>query len=97
MSNVFIMAPSFILSGFIFPIAQHAAAIQLPTLVLPLRYFLAIVRGLFLKGIGLNYLWPEVWPMGLIGLILLSLSILRFRKKIDKSLGRFCDKIMAES
>jgi ABC-2 type transport system permease protein len=83
MSNVFIMAPSFILSGFIFPIANMPAPIQLLTLILPLRYFLAIVRGLFLKGIGLNYLWPEVWPMGLIGLILLSLSILRFRKKLE--------------
>ena len=47
MSNVFIMAPSFILSGFIFPIANMPLPIQLLTLVLPLHYFLAIVRGLF--------------------------------------------------
>jgi len=83
MSNVFIMAPSFILSGFIFPIANMPLPIQLITLVLPLRYFLAIVRGLFLKGIGLNYLWPEVWPMALIGTTLLLLSVMRFRKKVD--------------
>ena len=83
MSNVFIMAPSFILSGFIFPIANMPLPVQLLTLILPLRYFLTIVRGLFLKGIGFNYLWPEVWPMALIGTALLLFSVLRFRKKIE--------------
>lgn len=83
LSVVFIMIPSIILSGFIFPIANMPQAIQALTYLIPIRYFLVIVRGIFLKGIGINYLWPEVWPLILFGAVILTLSILRFKKKID--------------
>lgn len=83
MSALFVIIPSMILSGFIFPIANMPRIIQAVTYLIPVRYFLVIVRGIFLKGIGMKYLWPEVWPMALIGAILLAVSILRFRKRID--------------
>jgi len=83
MTNVFIMAPSFILSGFIFPIANMPYPIQAITYFIPLRYFLVIVREIYLKGNGLKYLWPQVLPLLVIGVSLLTMSITRFRKKID--------------
>ena len=83
MTNVFIMAPSFVLSGFIFPIAGMPYAIQAITYFIPLRYFLVIVRDIYLKGNGLRYLWPQVLPLFVIGAGLLTLSIMRFRKKIE--------------
>jgi ABC-2 type transport system permease protein len=83
MSALFVVIPSMILSGFIFPIANMPGIIQAVTYLIPVTYFLAIVRGIFLKGIGLKYLWPQVWPMALIGVILLAVSILRFRKRIE--------------
>ncbi|OGC15657.1 hypothetical protein A3J90_07770 [candidate division WOR-1 bacterium RIFOXYC2_FULL_37_10] len=82
MISSFIMMPSFILSGFVFPIANMPKFIQFLTNFIPMRYFLSIVRGLFLKGIGLNYLWPDVWPLIVFGVVILTLSIIRFKKKI---------------
>lgn len=83
MTNVFVMAPQFILSGFIFPIANMPKAIQLITYFTPLRYFLEIVRGIFLKGVRAAYLWNQIWPLCLFGVALLGLSIIRFKKKLD--------------
>jgi ABC-2 type transport system permease protein len=83
MTTNLIMSPMFILSGFVFPIASMPVIIQWTTYLIPLRYFLVIVRGIFLKGNGIVYLWPEVWPLMIIGVSLLSISILRFKKKIE--------------
>jgi len=83
MTNNLIMSPQFILSGFFFPIASMPVAIQWLTRLIPLRYFLVIVRSIFLKGTGLRYLWPEVWPMIIFVAVMLSLSIARFRSKLE--------------
>ncbi len=83
MTTVFVIMPQMILSGFIFPIANMPALIQLVTYIIPLRYFLEIVRSIFLKGVGVRYLWNDIWPMVLISLVLISLSVMRFRKKIE--------------
>ncbi len=83
MTISFIMAPQFILSGFVFPIANMPQPIQMLTLIIPLRYFLEIVRGIFLKGIGIRYLWNDTWPLIVFGVFILTLSVLRFRKKIE--------------
>jgi ABC-2 type transport system permease protein len=83
MTTNLIMSPMFILSGFVFPIASMPAIIQLITYLIPLKYFLVIVRGVFLKGNGILYLWNEVWPLILIGSTLLGLSIVRFKKKME--------------
>jgi ABC-2 type transport system permease protein len=83
MTNNLIMSPQFILSGFIFPIASMPVIIQAFTHLIPLRYFLIIVRGIFIKGIGIRYLWGEVWPMLIFSMVILGLSVARFRKKLE--------------
>ncbi|MCJ7459739.1 MAG: ABC transporter permease [candidate division Zixibacteria bacterium] len=82
MMTFFFLMPAIILSGFMFPIANMPKLIQYLTYVNPLRYFLIIVRGIFLKGSGLRVLWDQLLPLGSIGVVVLVLSILRFRKKI---------------
>jgi ABC-2 type transport system permease protein len=83
MTTIFLIMPQIILSGFIFPIANMPLLIQWLTAIIPLRYFLEIVRSLFLKGVGIRYLWSDIWPLIVFGAVILSLSILRFRKKIE--------------
>ncbi len=83
MTNTLFMSPQFILSGFIFPIASMPIIIQALTHLIPLRYFLIIVRGIFIKGIGMKYLWSEVWPMLIFSAVILWLSVARFKKKLE--------------
>jgi ABC-2 type transport system permease protein len=68
------------LSGFIFPIENMPAVIQPFTYLIPLRYFLVIVRGIFLKGIGLDLLWPQVAALAAWGVAMLGLAVARSRK-----------------
>jgi ABC-2 type transport system permease protein len=82
MTTVFIMLPSILLSGFIFPIANMPQPIQWVTHVIPLRYFLVIVRGIFLKGNGPAVLWPQVAALLAFGVVILSLAVLRFKKRL---------------
>ena len=83
MANLLVTAPQMLLSGFVFPIENMPPFIQGITCFIPLRYFLAIVRNIFLKGVGMNYLWPQVWPMVVIAVTLLTFSIVRFRSKLE--------------
>ncbi len=82
-SNFFILNPMFILSGFAFPISSMPIALQWVTWLDPLRYYLVVIRATFLKGVGLADLWPEMSSMAALGVALLALSILRFRKSLD--------------
>ncbi len=82
-SNFFVLNPMFILSGFSFPISSMPAVLQWLTLADPLRYFLIIIRGTFLKGVGFDILWPQMLGLGLIGSTLLAASVLRFKKALD--------------
>jgi ABC-2 type transport system permease protein len=81
--NFFILNPFFILSGFSFPISSMPQVLQWLTYVNPLRYYLVVIRGTFLKGVGLSVLWPELAAMAVIALILLAASVLRFRKSLE--------------
>ena len=83
MTTVFLIMPQMILSGFIFPIANMPRLVQVVTYIIPLRYFLEIVRSIFLKGVGIRYLWHDIWPMVVFGAVILSLSVIRFRKKLE--------------
>jgi ABC-2 type transport system permease protein len=83
MTAFFINMPSILLSGFIFPIANMPQPIQWLSYLIPLRYFLVIVRGIFLKGVGLQVLWPQVLAMAALGAIILSLSVARYHKTLD--------------
>jgi ABC-2 type transport system permease protein len=81
-AQFFFFMPFIYLSGFTFPIANMPKIIQYITYLIPLRYFLEIVRGLFLKGSGLAELWPQGLALFVIGVSVLSLSVLRFRKRL---------------
>ncbi len=77
------MLPSILLSGFIFPIEGMPKIIQLITYIVPARYFLSILRGIYLKGVGIAYLWPDTLFLVLFGLLMIFLSAGRFRKRLD--------------
>jgi ABC-2 type transport system permease protein len=80
-ATFFFLTPMIYLSGFIFPIENMPAIIQPFTYLIPLRYFLVIVRGIFLKGIGLDLLWPQAAALAAWGLVVLSLAVARSRKR----------------
>jgi ABC-2 type transport system permease protein len=80
-ATFFFMMPMIYLSGFIFPIENMPAVMRAVTYVIPLRYFLVIVRGIFLKGIGLDLLWPQAAALAAWGFIMLSLAVARSRKR----------------
>jgi ABC-2 type transport system permease protein len=82
-TNFFVLNPLFILSGFSFPISSMPDVLQWFTYVNPLRYYLLVIRGTFLKGIGIGILWPEFLALAAIAAGLLTLSILRFRKSLE--------------
>jgi ABC-2 type transport system permease protein len=75
--------PSIYLSGLLFPIEGMPEPAQYLARILPITYFLRIVRGIVLKGIGLDELWPDVWPLVAFGVVIFTLSVLRFRKSLD--------------
>lgn len=83
MTNFFFFLPMTLLSGFAFPIANMPRVVQIITYANPIRYFLVIIRGIFLKGIGLEVLWHQLAALALIGTMLLTISSLRFRKRIE--------------
>jgi ABC-2 type transport system permease protein len=80
-ATFFFLTPMIYLSGFIFPIENMPAVIQPVTYLIPLRYFLIIVRGIFLKGIGLDLLWPQAAAMATWGFVVLALAVSRSRKR----------------
>jgi ABC-2 type transport system permease protein len=82
MTTFFVFFPAMLLSGFAFPIANMPEPVQWMTLVNPIRYFLVIVRSIFLKGVGLEILWPNMWPLLAIGSTALLLAIRRFHKTL---------------
>lgn len=77
------MLPSILLSGFVFPIESMPRIIQLITLFVPARYFLTILRGIFLKGVGLEYLWPDTLLLVLFGVLMITIASRRFKKKLE--------------
>jgi len=77
------MLPSILLSGFIFPIRQMPAALQAVTLVVPARYFIEILRDIYLKGLGLEWFWRETLYIMVFGVVMLALAAHRFRKKLE--------------
>ena len=82
-SQFFFFIPFVFLSGFAFPVANMPRIIQCATYVIPLRYFLEIVRGVFLKGAGMAELWGQALALLGIGILILSLSVMRFHKTLE--------------
>jgi ABC-2 type transport system permease protein len=83
MMSFFFTTPAFMLSGFTFPIRNMPVVVQYLTYLDPLRYFMEIVRGIFLKGVGVEVLWPKMLSMFIYGAVVLGMSAMRFRKKLD--------------
>jgi ABC-2 type transport system permease protein len=83
MASFFFSTPAFMLSGFAFPIRNMPLAVQYLTYLNPIRYFIEIVRGIFLKGAGVDVLWPQMAAMAVYGITVLGLSAMRFQKKLD--------------
>ncbi|MBN1570758.1 MAG: ABC transporter permease [Acidobacteria bacterium] len=83
MSSFFFFLPALLLSDFSFPIRNMPSVVQYLTYLNPLRYFMRIVRNLFLKGAGVESLWPQMAALFIFGIAILSLSALRFHKNLD--------------
>jgi ABC-2 type transport system permease protein len=79
----FTLLPTVFLSGFFFPLNAMPVALRVVSYVVPLRYYLIIIRSVILKGVGLEAVMPEVLALALIGLILMGAAALRFRKRLD--------------
>jgi len=79
----FFIMPAVTFSGFGFPISTMPQWLQYLTYASPLRYFLIVLRGTYLKGVGMDILWPQMLAMGALGVGLLGTAVLRFRKAID--------------
>lgn len=82
MTVFFFFFPAMLLSGFSFPIANMPLVVQWLTLLNPLRYFLIIIRGIFLKGVGLSILWPEILVLAVMGVSVMTYVARRFHKTI---------------
>lgn len=82
-SAFFFLMPAIIFSGFASPISSMPMALQWLTYADPLRYFIVILRGVFLKGVGFGVLWPQMASLALFAVLILLASVLRFHKSLD--------------
>ena len=79
----FFIMPAITSSGFGFPISTMPQWLQYLTYLSPLRYFLVVLRGTYLKGVGMEILWPQMFAMAALGISLLTIAVLRFHKALD--------------
>jgi ABC-2 type transport system permease protein len=83
MMSVFLFyMPTMLLSGFAYPIANMPKIIQYFTCFNPLRYFLVVIRGIFLKGVGIEVLWVQLIPLVIMGIAVINFSAMQFRKRL---------------
>ena len=82
MSVFLFFFPASLLSGFAYPIADMPQIIQYITYINPIRYYLVILRYIFLKGVGVTVLWDQIFPLLIIGVSVITFSILRFHKQL---------------
>jgi len=78
-----VIMPMIFLSGFSFPIENMPKLIQYITYIIPLRYFITIIRGIVIKGLGFMELWRELTALFVMGVVILTLSSLRFKKRLE--------------
>lgn len=80
---MFINLPSLILSGFVFPRYNMPMPAYIAGYFLPLTYFIEIIRGIAMKGVGAAYLWPAIWPLALFSMVVFAAGVLLFRKRLE--------------
>lgn len=83
LTSFMFLQPSVLLSGYAFPIENMPPVVQYFTYLNPLRYFITIVRGVFLKGVGWEVLWPQVIPIFLMGIFFICTASMLFKKRAD--------------
>jgi ABC-2 type transport system permease protein len=83
LTTMFTIMPSIFLSGFFFPLAAMPVVLQWASYAIPLRYFLIIARGIVLKGVGIEALWPEVVALSIFAVVVMGAAAARFRKRLD--------------
>lgn len=83
MVMVVVMLPSILLSGFIFPREAMPPVVSWIGYAIPLTYFLDIIRGIMLKGVGIHFLWADIVALFAFTVIILTIATLRFRKSLD--------------
>ena len=77
------LLPSIFLSGFFFPLQSMPLVLQWISYIIPLRYYLVIIRALLIKGVGLPAIWQETLALALFGLVIMTAASLRFKKRLD--------------
>jgi ABC-2 type transport system permease protein len=77
------LLPSIFLSGFFFPLEAMPKLLQWVSYIIPLRYYLIIIRALLIKGVGAGAIWNEILPLAIFGIAILSAASIRFRKRLD--------------
>jgi ABC-2 type transport system permease protein len=75
--------PAFLLSGFIFQIDNMPRVVQYVTYIVPARYFIALLRGVYLKGVGLEVLGLQMGLLTVFAIVVVTIASLRFRKSLD--------------
>jgi ABC-2 type transport system permease protein len=83
MTVMFLMLPSIFLSGFFFPLEAMPRFLQVVSALIPLRYYLVIIRALLLKGVGISALWNEVAALAIFAVVIMGVAAQRFRKRLD--------------
>jgi len=83
LTSMFTILPSIFLSGFFFPLAAMPDILQAISYLIPLRYFLIIARGIILKGVGVEALWPEIIALSIFAIAVMGAAATRFKKSLD--------------
>jgi ABC-2 type transport system permease protein len=81
--GMIIQLPSMFLSGFFFPIAAMPQVLQWVSVLVPLKYFMVIIKAIVLKGVGLQLLMSQVWALMVFALVTMVIAVSRFRKRLD--------------
>jgi ABC-2 type transport system permease protein len=82
MSTFLFFFPAMLMSGFIFPIDSMPTVMQAVSYADPMRYMIRILRGIFLKGVGVQYLWPDLVGLFILGVVVIGFAVARFRKRL---------------
>jgi ABC-2 type transport system permease protein len=78
-----VLLPSMLLSGFIFPRESLPYWLQVIGGIFPLTYFIVVLRGILVKGVGIEYLWRQILPLVGLGVLMFAVAISRFQKRVD--------------